>query len=296
MAVIEIDSIEKLVAFSNGDYGRGDGSNYLDVVLTADLDFADLTEYDVPYNWAGCTGTWYINFNGQNHKIDNIYYMGTAHWGFFNTLYGTVKNLKLTNLYITSAVSLAAVCFNLYGTLTNVHVSGHIESLNTNNEQCACGIYVYARSGKVEMCSVSGLLKSAGTALGIGLNGTNGYQTYIFSCLIHADIVASGNNGCSGIPFTSVYTTIVNCEYNGNIKCPNGAKIHVGSYQNTICNTLLIYGAGSVGTWSSSSTYYNVYYDSTLAAEGGFTPPSITGAPTTDLQDGQWLHDHGIAT
>ena len=119
--MIEINTIQDLIAFSNGDYGRGTSSEYLDVVLTADLDFADLTEYDSPYNWSGCTGTWYVNFNGQGHKIDNIYYMGTAAWGFFNTLYGSVKNLKLTNMYVTSATSYCCglMCF-LYDLITQL--------------------------------------------------------------------------------------------------------------------------------------------------------------------------------
>ncbi len=295
MADVAISSIQDLVSFANGDYGRGTSSAYLDVVLTADIDFNDLNEYDSPYNWAGCTGTWYINLDGQGHKIDNIYYAGSADWGFFGTVYGFVKNLYLTNMFVTSARVVAGVVVNLMdnSVLENIKVSGHLENVSTNNDLTCCGLYFYARNAKVIMCSVSGTLKG-GSACGLGRNCENG-RTYIFSCMVYADITAIGNSNCAGLPFASINTTVTNCEYRGDVKCPNGASILVGGWEEYILSCLLIYGAGTSGSWRSNSSYSNVYYDSTLATEGGFTPPSITGAPTTDLQSAQWLHDHDFA-
>ena len=288
MAVIEIDTIEKLVAFSGGEYGRGTSGEYLDVVLTADLDFNDLKEYDNPYNWAGCTGTWYINFDGQGHKVDNIYYSGTADWGFFGTVYGSVKNLYLPNMFVTSTASVAGVAVYLRGTLTNAHVSGHLETLDTNDRYAACGLYFQAISSSINQCSMSGLLKGSSTG-GIAQGTTSG-NTLISSCLVIADMIAI----YTAAPFAYTGHTINNCEYRGTVKA--GSNVVVGGWQIPIFNSILVYYPETTNNkWRSNSTYYNVYYDSTLAAEGGFTPPSITGAPTTDLQDGQWLHDHGFA-
>ena len=102
MADVVINSIPDLLAFASGQYGYGSSSDRLDVELTADLDFADLTEYDIAYNWIGCKGDWYINFDGQGHTIDNINYVGMGNWGFFDVLHSTseVKNLNLTNMYV----------------------------------------------------------------------------------------------------------------------------------------------------------------------------------------------------
>lgn|GEM_PF-2782745 len=293
MAVIEIDTIEKLVAFSGGEYGRGTSGEYLDVVLTADLDFADMNEYDSPYNWAGCTGTWYINFDGQGHKVDNIYYSGTADWGFFGTIYGSVKNLYLPNMFVTSTRIVAGCVINLYGTLENVHVSGYLENLSTNNDLACCGLYFYASGSITRMCSVSGILKG-GSACGLGRN-SSGTRSLIANCMVNADMTSIGAaNQCALVAFASVNTTVVNCEYKG---IAVAGRLLTGGWDEFISNCILIYKPGTTAqNWVSNSTYYNVYYDSTLAAEGGFTPPgAVTGAPTTDLQDGQWLHEHGFA-
>ena len=289
MAAIEINTIQDLIAFSNGDYGRGTSSEYLDVVLTADLDFADLTIDDTAYNWSGCAGTWYVNFDGQGHKVDNIYYSGTEDWGFFGTIYGSVKNLYLPNMFVTSTMAIAGVAAYLRGTLTNVHVSGQIETLDTSNRYQSCGLYFQAQNSKVIGCSVSGLLKSTADSCGIGQNTTSG-SSYVSGCLVVADFIVSGTAN----PFTSINTVVNNCEYIGVAKA--GQKVLVGAWDISLFNCILVYKPGTTtDKWTSNSRYYNIYYDSTLAAEGGFTPPSITGATTEELKSATWMHDHGFA-
>lgn len=292
MADVTISTIQELVAFSNGDYGRGTSSAYLDVVLTADIDFNDLNEYDTPYNWAGCTGTWYVNFDGQGHKVDNIYYAGSAAWGFFGTLYGSVRNLKLTNVFVTvtgSNSSAAGCVLYLYGNIDNVHISGQIECFNTNMSNDACGLFSRGYGATVMACSVAGIIKG-GVVCGIGRDGLSGSVNYVYNCMINAEVVATVDYA---MPLGGSYGVFANCEFKGNVK--SNGRIMVGSYDSPLYNCILIFGSGSGTRWESRATYNNVYYDSTLAAEGGFTPPSITGAPTTDLQSAQWLREHYFA-
>ena len=286
MATIEIDTIQKLIDFSEGVYGRGNSSEYLDVVLTVDLDFNDLAENNIPYNWAGCTGSWYVNFNGQGHTIDNIVYIGTNEWGFFNTLYGgKVENIYLTNIHVISTEHIAGVVIykNSNPTLQNIHISGQLETINTNNEVPACGFY-FQGEGSVSQCSFSGVIKSNGSAFGIGQNG----NTLVTDCMINADITAPIYTA----PFTSTNATIINSEFRGTV---TGGTLMVGAYSANLTNCLLIYQPGTTGSWQSNSSYYNVCFDSTLAAEGGFDLSGfITPATTAELKDKTWLINKGF--
>lgn len=294
MATIEISTIQQLVAFSNGEYSYGTAQEYLNVVLTTDLDFADLTENNNPYNWSGCTGTWYINFDGQGHKIDNIYYSGMADWAFFGTVYGSVKNLYLSNMFVTSTRIVSGCVINLYGTLENIHVSGYLENVSTNNDLTCCGLYFYASGSITRMCSVSGTLKG-GSVSGLGRNSNSSARSLISNCLANADLTSIGAaNQCAAIPFASINTTVVNCQYKG-IAVAN--RLLTGGWEEFISNCILIYKPGTTAqNWVSNSTYYNVYYDSTFAAEGEFTPlGAVTGVTTEQLHDTTWLRDHGFA-
>ena len=294
MAVIEIDTIEKLVKFGNGEYGRGTSSEYLDVVLTADLDFADLKEHDNPYNWAGCTGTWYINFDGQGHKIDNIYYEGSNAWGFFGTLYGSIKNLRLTNLYVTSLSSYCCglMCFlGASAIVSNCHIAGNINATNNSSGTPACGICFQRSNGSViEHCSVSGRIFGTATALGICQNSSG--TTYTYNCTIHAELEGRTSDA---LPFTSQNAIVTNCIFVGTIKA--GVTSWVGGYQTTFTNCIFVYKPGSTSNFTNArSSYNNCYYDDTVAQEGGFSLSAwLTPATTEQLQNGTWLNEHNIA-
>lgn len=135
MAKINILDFTGLFELANGNYGRGSSSELLEVELLADLDFADIEESS-EYNeyresWPGCTGTWYIKFNGNFHTISNIsFFSTTASWGFFGTLgrNSTVSNLYLSNINITSSSTAAGIAISAGGTVTlyDCRVSGSI--------------------------------------------------------------------------------------------------------------------------------------------------------------------------
>ena len=304
MAAIEIGTIQELIAFGNGDYGRGSSGNLVEAVLTADLDFADLTEYDMPYVWSGCTGDWYVNFDGQGHTIGNIYYAGSIdRWGFFSVLKSgsIVKNLNLPNMYV------AAQCGNADGgvgsiasigegcTIQNCHVSGQIENTRTDGDfntsnNCVAGIVGRPGNNSTTInCSFSGTLKIASTSghiHGIAGHGYNGGCSVI-SCLCVADFVYL--TGAAGI----------------GIKCygNNGATLN-SEFRGT--NAAIVFGFGNtincIGIVDSSDdalvapdTVISSYIDSTKAAAAGLTIPSNCGSATTaELQSINWLRAHNF--
>jgi hypothetical protein len=288
MADVTISSIQDLVAFSNGDYGRGTSSAYLDVVLTADLDFNDLKEYDTPYNWAGCTGTWYINFDGQGHKIDNIFYSGNGKWGFFDDVYGgsTIKNLKLTNLYVTGSHIGCVARYTRGVTIENCSVSGQVISVTSSALGGICG----GANGTliVRGCSFSGVIQNTGGGVTAGVLPQDG-RLQCFGTLIVADI--TGRDWMGG--FSLDNQMLVDCEFRGTLQGPSGKVTSLAGSNSDSTNCIAAIKSFS-GNWYSHGNLYNCYFDSTLAAAGGFSLPG-TGATTAELQSTQWLREHNFA-
>lgn len=278
MADLVITTVQDLVDLSEGVYGHGTSSAYLEVELGNDIDFAD---YTPNYNWGGCTGTWYINFDGKGHKIDNVYYTGSAAWYFFNTLadLSTVKNVTLSNIYIMTSGTVAT--FNAVNNdIENVHVSGVYQATNStvtgmiysiNNSRC-----------EVRNCGFSGrLLASSEVA---GLNYTGRYGS-LHNCYVIADFVGSAIHG-----FSRAGRTVTNSFVRGTFSTTGNANLFGSSVTATTC-----YGAISASNQNISASGNNCYYDSTLATAGNFTVSGITGASTTDLKSKQWLLDHYFA-
>ena len=300
--MIEINTIQDLIAFSNGDYGRGTSSEYLDVVLTTDLDFTDLAESDSPYNWNGCTGTWYVNFDGQGHKINNIYYSGTKDWGFFITYggYVNIKNTNLTNMYVISNGRVGGLLLapESHGTTyyaTNCHLSGQLE-VDGNAQLVALG-YIVSDVLKMSYCSFSGVLKTANGAI-FGFTPDNSSSSLIYGSSIISDIQANGENGWV-IPLGGRSAITINCEYKGIIRSSMG--ITPGNTNNsTIVNSVMIVKPGSSAArgWTTESnlTVTNCYIDSDLLDEAGMgTPNGWKRATTAELTNVSWLKNKGFA-
>lgn len=306
--MVEINTIQDLIAFSNGEYGRGTSSKYLDVALTADLDFNDLKENDNPYNWHGCTGTWYVNFDGQGHKIDNIYFMTSSPsdvaWGFFYTLYGTIRNLNLTNLYVTGSANMAGLVSYLHGCAYNCKVSGHVENIYPEGaDGYVAGLvrYIYSNStaggARVDRCAFSGTLKSVnGTCTGLVGNVESKNTAFVSNCIFIGDIYTN-NAWIVGIASNKVI--VCNCEFRGTTHmnvvhdmCFCGRDSDGRGH-----NCIVVLYPGSTGTLKADeASYYNFYMDSTIAAEAGYSVPSqFISATTEQLHDTTWLHNHGFA-
>lgn len=283
---VVIDTLENLIKFSNGEFGRGTSSEYLNVVLVNDLDFNDLKEFDNPYNWAGCTGTWYVNFDGQGHKIDNIYYMGSANWGFFDDVYGSsiIKNLKLTNLYVTGS-NIGGIARVARGTtIENCDVSGQISGVTGSGTG---GIVGGASTVTVSHCSFSGTIQNTGGGYTSGILPQDG-GLVCYSSIVIANM--SGRNYVFG--FAGDRQTLINCEFRGSLSGPGGAVSSLAGKSSSSTNCIAAI-TSLTGSWYNHGSLYNCYFDSTLATAGGFSLPG-TGATTEELHSLSWLREHNF--
>jgi len=291
MADVVINSIPDLLAFASGQYGYGGSSDYLDVELGADLDFA---EYDSTYSFAGCPGDWYLNFDGKGHKIDNIQYSGTSDWGFIIHGQVTITNLDLTNLYVVTTASAGGLYFSgMAGgglTIRNCHVSGQIESAR-NNSVSGLSQHIY-RSANISYSSFSGTLKSVnGLVCGV-CPDTQGGNT-ISNVMINANL--QGGSWCCCI--AANHSFVVNSEYRGTVNAINGIVIPVGN-SSTAANCILVINEDSTAPriTTENSTVSNTYIDATKLAQTGISHPSyISEATTAQLKDAAWLKSKGFA-
>jgi hypothetical protein len=287
MADVTISTIQDLVAFSSGTYGRGTSSAYLDVELAADVDFADLTEYGAAYNWAGCTGTWYVNFNGNGHKIDNIAYTGTSTWGFFENIDGSVRNLKLTNMNVTSSANVMGIATNCGACIIqNCHITGFLTSLNNY----AIVFAAHDRDGRFEVreCSFSGTAR--GSAYACACTGSKA-NAWAINNIITGTFDAFGSNGEAYL-MCMTNCNAVNCEFNGVVKAGGSANFHY-NWNSAIYNCIFIPQAGSRTTDTGGGTVVNCYYDSDKATAAGITC-NATAATTAELKSGEWGRAHGL--
>lgn len=304
MANVMINSIQDLLAFASGQYGYGSSSDYLNVELGADLDFA---EYDDTYNFGGCYGDWYLNFDGKGHKIDNIQYTGSSPWGFIHNGSGHVneiKNLYLTNMYVVSGdnvggVYMCAQAGSYQTNIRNCHVSGQIESYGSSTD--AAGIcYDRYKAVSISYCSFSGVLKNiGGTLFSILSNCSNRTTRTVSQCMGNCDMItASGYPiGISGWP-----STAINSEYRGNMKVSSGASNlfpFVHGARGGAINCICIIKSDSTGGFHNDATgqsvYNNCYIDSDELSAAGISIGPFTGATTSQLKDVTWLKSKGFA-
>lgn len=289
--MIEINTIQDLIAFSNGDYGYGTAQEYLDVILTADLDFNDLKEYDAAYNWNGCTDVWYINFDGQGHKIDNIYYAGAAHWGFFYEMNGgSIKNLKLTNIYITTTASCGIITNRSGGTnFENIHMSGDI----TANGYCACFAASNGTNSSditITNCSFAGSIKSTTSYCSLIVSEGYNRSAIVNNYAVNGNISSSRNLYLWG---SNANVTIFNSYFIG--VASTNSTLYIGSDNGAEYNAYFVLKAGSKTSASACGTVQNCYYDSTVAIAASISVSGFTPATTEELQDTEWLHNHNFA-
>ena len=286
MAIIQISTIEQLIAASQNE-NHGTSNNYLDIQLLNDIDFADYSVEN--YSWPGFTGLWYANFNGNGHKINNIAYTGTDAWGFFNQLYGSVTNLKLPNMHITSTAHVVGIVENCGAcTIQNVHVSGVLESIE--NHVVALVAHDLDGSALIQECSFSGTVK--------GLEYANTFTagktpTTVYNCSIQGTYEVTSNNGEIYIACMT-NTEATNVIFNGIVKGGRNASYH-HNWNSTITNCIFVIREGSRGVTTGGGTVNNCYYDSDVATAAGISVQG-TGATTAQLQSAQWLAEHNFPT
>lgn len=288
MAIITINNIDELIAFANGDYGRGTSDEYIDVALTSDIDFATDNDGEYKYlDWQGCTGSWYINFDGGGHTIKNISYTGTNVWAFFYSLLGnaTVKNLKLTDINIITTSAIYGISRFGAGnqTIENCHISG---SFNGNNIYTIAYNDYSGGTHSIKNCTFSGILTSTGVIYGIALGN---FTTRIVNCAVNADIYTSGSVVLVGGSTRGSTTFIARCFFKGTVTA--GGTIIFANGGTVIQNYVVVKSVAN----GQSIDAIKCLYDATVAEASGITYSSGTAATTEQLKSRAWLREQGWA-
>lgn len=295
MADIHITSIQELIAFGSGDYGYGTSEAPLEVYLDADLDFAtDDNGAWKYYNWGGCTGTFYCNFDGQDHIIKNISYNGTAHWGFFaGNITGSILNLKLLELQAYTTAVVGAFVGNKNGggevAIRNCHATGNITS--TGNR--AAGIVGNRDGGgtggfTLDFCTFAGVIRGSTVSGMANFSTVHSPNIVITCCNVRADLAASGE--CYTIMFGSGYYS---SSYPGFVRkscfigTMSGNNLTAGYNLAGRCTE----DYAVIKSANKGVTCRSELYDATVASAAGITVNGGTGETTEHLQSKQYLHD-----
>ena len=253
-SITTVEELEKLARMTNNGLIRGG-----EFVLGADLDlkaagygqatgksWQPIGAYYYSGGWKG--GDFKANFDGNGHTISNLYmnYTGgneNSKVGLFGTSYGTIKNLKLTNINIRGG-SYSGNCI---------------------------GAVVGYNAGKVENCSVTGVVKGGQDVITGGVVGGNSNPTYhgssVSNCYFKGEVSATGVKGVGGI--AGAENQIKNCLFSGNVRGDNNVGGVAGSATLVESSNASgrISGNTSVGGISASGTAKNSFFAGSVSGQ-----------------------------
>lgn len=208
-------------------------NNTINAKLTADIDLAIIThpadaEHGIEAaEWemigydsdAGYTGI----FDGQGHTVSNYYICDKGNVGFFRTLAGTVRNLKLAGGLIESStgrykMGLLAGSI-IYGTASDVEILSGFVNVGTASQYTGGLIGDCKQQAScIEDCIVhSGVTVCSGTFVG-GIVG-NGSGGHIDRCSNYATV--QGQDAIGGIVGNGASMLLTDCHNAGNVVSNN---------------------------------------------------------------------------
>lgn len=283
---IEISTPAEFMAIKDWT-DRGTADEPLDIVITADLDFSEISDF----TGQGDTAL-YANFDGQGHSIKNM----VAFAGDFY-LMPAIKDGSLSNLFIDNChITADGYCYiiNLSG-----NSSGNYITIKNN---CT-----FVGSGLGGFVSVSMTLKQRVTHIGISGN----FKMTSSITRVHA-IMFAGN------------TNIENCYINVNLEAISDIKdfyiihnyaLNVYMYNTFVRAKISYSGSGNVYILSGSHYYCyaaaeiignftgNVYPLGTVKASSFYDSDLLPnaagnteyGQPTENIKSVGWLRSQGWA-
>lgn len=233
----------------------------LNCTLTADITLTgEWTPIGTDYR-NSYTGT----FDGDNHTISGLIVTGSDEYaGLFGYIGsgGTVKNVKLENVRITSDYQYAyvgGVAGNNDGAIENCSVSGSVSGNSTYNS--VGGVVGYQLGGSITGCSSSATVQGTGSVGGV-VGQTNSGAT-LTACYSTENVTLESNNSdnnyAGGVVGSNSFSTLIACYATGNV---TGTGTGTGS----------IYVGGVTGD-NASGTLTACYH----AAETVSGPDGATG-------------------
>ena len=168
------------------------------------------------------TGT----FDGGGHTITGLTVTTNDKYaGLFGFIKGTVKNVVLTEINITSGTFVGGVAgWSFGGNIENCSVSGSVSGSDVG------GVVGYQQGGSITGCSSSATVK--GTQRAGGVAGTTNSGATLTACYATGDVTVE-NDGTSnawagGVVGSNAYSTVIACYAAGNVSGTGSGTIHVG--------------------------------------------------------------------
>ena len=237
--------------------------------LTADINLTgkEWTPIGTNINNSSYKGT----FDGGNHTISGLTMMGSDEYaGLFGCIGdgGTVKNVKLENVQITSDDQYAyvgGVAGYSRGNIENCSVSGSVSGNSNSNgtSNCVGGVVGQQYGGTITECSSSAIVDGTNEVGGVAGQTANATLT---ACYATGDVTAErdpqNNTYAGGVVGSNYLSTLIACYATGNVI---GTGTGTGS----------IYVGGVTGS-NDSGTLTACYH----AAETVSGPDGATGGVT----------------
>ena len=199
----------------------------INITLTNNIDLTgiDWTPIGKDDNKA-YTGT----FDGNGKTITGLTVTRSNRYtGLFGFIKGTVKNVVLTEVNITSGTFVGGVAgWSFGGNIENCSVSGSVSGSSGSD---VGGVVGYQQVGSITGCSSSATVKGTERAGGV-VGVTNGGTTPLTACYATGNVTVE-NDGTSnawagGIVGMNGTGTLIACYAAGNVSGKGSGTIHVG--------------------------------------------------------------------
>ena len=198
-----------------------------DMTLNCTLaDNIDLTGIDWTPIGTSIGNSYTGTFDGGGHTITGLTVTGSDRYtGLFGFIKGTVKNVVLTEINITSGTFVSGVAgWSFGGNIENCSVSGSVSGSDVG------GVVGYQQGGSITGCSSSATVK--GTQRAGGVAGTTNYDATLTACYATGDMTVENDgtsNACAGgVVGSNAYCTVIACYAAGNVSGTGSGTIHVG--------------------------------------------------------------------
>ena len=215
--VTSADGLKNVAELVNG------GKTDINITLDKNIDLTgkEWTPIGTDYNNA-YTGT----FDGNGKTITGLTVTGSDRYtGLFGFIKGTVKNVVLTEINITSGTFVGGVAgWSFGGNIENCSVSGSVSGSDVG------GVVGYQQGGSITGCSSSATVK--GTQRAGGVAGVTNSGATLIACYATGDVTVENdgpNNACAGgVVGSNAYSTVIACYAAGNVSGTGSGTIHVG--------------------------------------------------------------------
>lgn len=250
--------------------------------LGADIDMKGVTNY-VPVNYNDNFER-KIHFDGADHTIDNFTNNFSSYPSLFGVLYGSCRNLKMTNVDIDGGSSVTGVIGGYIGTndkpavVENVSVQGKVTTTAAERTGGFCGNSVDATFTN---CTADVVIVAAKQIVG-GFIGRAQKGLSMTNCTAKVDIttnpISNYVGGLVGWLNTDQTVNIVKCSVEGKIvgRASSGglvAATATGAVNFDTCYAACTISGkanvgGLVGNWSKGGEMKNCYFTGSVTGEG----------------------------